>query len=317
VVAYVRQHRTGFADPGELTFEATFLDEDDITPRPALADSCIVWIIAGDKDCGTITQPTDFALPINDRTSSVSQALAYGTADGGETTISGTVSANVAGGQVWIIEIADPDGTGPWARRATVTDVDTGADRLTVTLDPTPATTQPDGVGVAAVAADSVNTAGTEAWTGDYDGVRVTPSGGGNAGQWGALREGIPLGDTTGTTFSRTGGTADNHSGLLVVFSREPAAEPDVEGEFAMSGDADGAGALAGTVSTPGEFGAVADLDGSAALTASITITGEFAATTGPDTAALVEVAPLPSGVRVGTPIMEPTAWRVGTPVVE
>ena len=212
----LRQQATGFPAAGVLTFSASFASD----LGACLAGSLLLWIIAGDKNSGTIVQPADTPnMPFSDRTANVSQALAWGESDGGEIVLSGSVAANIAGGQVWILEVVDTDRRGPWRRVGGKTDVDPLTDRLTAILDPITATTA-DGFGVAAAAADSVNTAGTPAWSNAWTSRRTTSSGGGQAGQWGATKAGLAKGTTVGTTFTRTSGTADNHSGLLAVFER-------------------------------------------------------------------------------------------------
>lgn len=215
----LRQHVTGFATAGSLTFAADFTAD----VGACLSGSLLLWIIAGDKNCGAVVAPTKTPnVPISDKTASVSQVLAWGESTGGELVLSGTVAANIAGGQIWCLEVIDASARGPWRMVGSKTDVDPGTDRLTAVLDPITATTA-DGFGVAAAAADSVNTAGTTiGWTNSWTSRRTTSSGGGQAGQWGSTKAGLAKGTTQGTTFTRSGGspTADNHSGLLAVFER-------------------------------------------------------------------------------------------------
>lgn len=212
----LRQQATGFPAAGVLTFSADFTAD----LGACLPGSLILWIIAGDKNVGTVVAPADTPnVAVSDKTSGVSQVAAWGTADGGELVIAGTVAVNAGGSQVWALEITDTAARGPWRVVGLKTDVDPGSDRLTVTLDPVTALTA-DAIGVVAVAADSVNTAGTPAWSNSWTQRRTTSSGGGQAGQWGAVKTGLAKGSTQGTVFTRTGGTADNHSGLLLAFER-------------------------------------------------------------------------------------------------
>ncbi len=315
MAATLRQHATGFAAAANTTLAATFDD-------PCLDDSLIVWIIGGDKNVGTITAPADTPnLPINLRSADVSLALAWGQADGGEETISGTVSTNSAGSQVWILEITDPDGLNAWARRLTITvlTADGGSNVTQLLIGPTGDSTTEPGIGIAAVAFDSVNTAGSPAagsWDNGYQSRRLTNSGGGQAGLWGAIKEGVGAGVFDWTWFQRgSGATADQAHGFLVVFGREPV---DVTGVLDAEGETPGSAALAGSIGVPGVLAADAEVDAAAALAGQVAVGGVFGAIA--DLAAradLVEVAPLPSGVRVGTPVVEPIAWRVGTPVFE
>jgi hypothetical protein len=322
----VRQQATGFAAAGSLTLAGTL-------PAAALAKSLLLWIVAGDKNIGTITQPSDTPnLPINDRTASVSQALAWGQADGGETVLSGTCTANIAGSQIWVVEITDDANVLPWARRSTAQVVDPGTDVTTVTLGPAPAATAP-GIGIAAVAADSVNTEGTVSWSNGWTASRSTPNGGGQAGQWGAVKTGVALGATESTVFARTGGTADNHSAFLTVFGKAPGSTATssaaVMGALAATGtgiptrkgsgsETFGALVAAGT-GVPVWKGSGSETFGAlvAAGTGSRIITGAGAAIFGALGALGDGIDPPPTDLplRAGTPVLA-SSWAAGPPVL-
>jgi hypothetical protein len=261
---------------GVLTFAASLVG--------ATAPNALLWVIGGDKNSGTVTPPTDTpTFPINLKgtgspADQVTLAMAHGTADGGETTLSGTVGANVAGGQVWVAELADSVGTGVWARWGTVLNETAGADVTTVALDNLAATET--GLAIAAVAADSVNTQGTVAWTSStghtFTARRATASGGGQAGLWIATAP-VTKGDTVSVTFARTGGTADQHSGFMTVMARTVSA---TTGSLAATLQKP-TSALTGLVRIPGALGAtlqrpVGALQGSpidrAALAASVAL---------------------------------------------
>lgn len=317
----LRQSVTGFPAAGVLTFSADFTDD----LGACLPGSLLLWIIAGDKNSGTITPPTKTPnMPFSDRTANVSQALAWGESTGGETVLSGSVAANIAGGQVWALEVVDTAARGPWRRVGGKTDVDPLTDRLTVVLDPITATTG-EGFGVAAAAADSVNTAGTPAWTNSWTSRRTTSSGGGQAGQWGATKAGLAKGTTQGTTFTRTGGTADNHSGLLAVFERVKigdgvadmgalgASGSGVRGVVAPSGNAAEFGAL--IASGPG-FRVVKVLGGGVAVFGALESAGSGIDPPPTDLPLRAGVPILELGPRAGSPTMT-AGWRAGEPEVQ
>lgn len=264
---------TATASPGAgvTTFAASLVG--------ATAPNAILWVLAGDKNSGTITPPADCPnLPFNLKgtgspADQVTLALAYGTADGGETSISGTVGANIAGGQLWVAELADNVGTGPWARWGSVTNETNGSDVTSVALTGLSATET--GLAVAVVAADSVNTQGTVTWTSStghtFTARRATNSGGGQAGLWIATAP-VTKGDTVSVTFSRSGGTADQHTGVMTVFARTVVNQGALAGQLPTM-----TGALAGTVKTAAELAAqLPALSG--ALTAAMTTAGALAA---------------------------------------
>lgn len=217
MVATLRQEKAADVGAAGLTFAATF-DSACL----GSGESVIVWVTASDGNAGTVTQPSDTPnLPIALKSNDVSLCLAWGIADGGETTISGTVSSNTAGGRVWILEITDPDGENAWARRATITifTASGGATNADATITATPAATEA-GFGIAAAAWDAVATAGTASWSNswvkDFDGSAGTP-----VGLWTATKAAIAEGATESTTLTRSGGTAEQYQALLVVFGRE------------------------------------------------------------------------------------------------
>lgn len=314
----LRQQATGFPAAGVLTFAADFTADQGV----CLVGSLILWIIAGDKNAGAVVAPADTPnVAVNDRTAGVSQVAAWGTADGGELVISGSVAANVAGGQVWALEITDTAARGPWRVVGLKTDVDAGVDRLTTVLDPITATTA-DGFGVTASAADSVNTAGTPAWTNSWTQRRTTSSGGGQAGQWGATKAGLAKGTTQGTTFTRTGGTADNHSGLLLVFERMKIGDgAAVLG--GLSGSGSGVRGLRGTgaavlggLEADGNGYLIVVVDGTGQAVLGGLEAGGAGIDPPPTDLPLRAGAPtIAQGPCAGSPTTE-TGWRAGVPVI-
>lgn len=217
--ATVRQVVTGFAAATVTTVSADFTDGASGGIGAALAGSCIVFIVAGDKNSGTFTPPSDTPnVPVDLKTADVSLMAAWGTADGGETVVSGTIGANLGGSQITLVELVDTVNTGAWTVTASATHNSDGTNVAAWSTGTTGAAAI-DGVAVAAVAADSVNTAGTPAWSNSFSAVRITPSGGGQAGLWNSTKA-ITAGATAESTLTRTGGTADQHSGAILVMGR-------------------------------------------------------------------------------------------------
>jgi len=273
------QEKAATIGAGTTTFAATF-------DTPATAGNLIVWVAASDGNAGTTTQPTDTPnLPIALKSNDVSLQLAWGEADGGETTISGTVSSNVAGGRCWIVELADTTGTGSWARRYTSTVfTSSGGSTSADAVIPTSTAATEGGYGLAAATWDAIATAGTASWSNswakDFDG-----SSGSAVSLWTATKSGIASGSQESTTLTRSGGTAEQYQAFLTVFGK---VTPSTTG--AVAGSAPQAvGTLAATET---DFGAVA---GSAPHP-----TGTLAAAQ-TDFGAMVGQTSHPIGVLIGT----------------
>lgn len=348
----VRQVVTGFAGAGVTTVSADFTDGASGGIGVALANSAIVFVVGGDKNSGTFTPPSATPnVPVDLKTADVSLMMAWGTAAGGESVVSGTIGANIAGSQVWLIELTDAANFGAWSIVAGATH---NSDGSTVTAWSTGTTgaASADGMAIAAVAADSVNTAGTPTWSNSFTDRRTTSSGGGQAGLWGATKS-ISSGATAESTLTRTGGTADQHSGAVQVFNR---AAGTITGALAVTLQKPTA-AITGLVRIEGSLGAtlalpIGSLQGSpvdvatlaatlpvptAAITGLVRVLGTLAATlpmpigeiTGkvPSVGTLAAVLPLPRfrahevppplvlPLRAGQPIMV-DPWSAGEPTI-
>lgn len=210
------QAASGFATAASQTFAATF-------STAATAGNLIIYCIGGDKNIGTLTL-SGFTKTIDTRSTdnSVSLVVAWKTAVGGETTISGTISgANAGGSEVRIFEWAEP-GSGPWEVKGSAVNTSTGTTTNTLSSNTTGTITSA-GRAIAAFSADSVGTEGTVSYDNSFTATASTPSSGaGNAGFWAAVKD-IIAGTTAGTTITRTSGTADQMNGGVVVFGRAPA----------------------------------------------------------------------------------------------
>lgn len=204
------QHASGFATGGSTTFSATF-------STAVTAGNLIVYMIGGDKDIGTLTL-TGYTLTANLRSTSVSLVIGWKTASGGETTISGTITgANSGGSAVEVVELAESGG-GAWEVKGSATN-NSNESTVTSTSSGTTGTITGAGRAIAAFASDSVATEGTVSYSNSFTAFASTASsGGGNAGYWAAYKD-VTSG-TVETTITRTGGSADQMSGAVVVFGR-------------------------------------------------------------------------------------------------
>lgn len=205
------------------------------TLSAATAGNLLVYIRAGDKNTGTlamsdnISGSTGWTVEVSFPSASVSLYIAYKTAVGGETTITGTTSAaSTTGATAYAAELQDTTSTAAWAVVAKGTNPTSEATALTWSTGTSGAATY-DGLAFAAVAVDSQNTqTGTATWSNGYT-TRNTPvapagTGGGNAGIYVASNT-VAAGATTTSTYTNTG-TADQLSGAVVAFGRQTASGP-------------------------------------------------------------------------------------------
>jgi hypothetical protein len=191
----------------------------DWTP---VSGNLLVFAVGGDKDLGTLTL-TGWSTPVNLRSTSVSLIIAYKTSDGTETAVSGTVTgANTAGSNTWVAEYAQT-GAGAWGLRGTAGTHNTDESNVSAWDTGTTGTLDGDAVAIGAWAIDSVNTAGTPAYTNGYTQVRVTGNGSGQAGLWVAHLLTASSGNTYTETLTLTGRTpTDQMSGGIVALGRNP-----------------------------------------------------------------------------------------------
>lgn len=208
------QSASGFAAGGVQTMAATL-------STAATSGNLLIWAIGVDKNAGTVTQPSGFTLPIDIKStdSSVSLAIAYKVAAGGETAISGSISgANTAGSQIRVYEWADSN-SGTWSVLGSATNISTGSNVTTISSGTTSAIAQA-GRAFACFASDSVITQGTVTYSNSYAAVASTADGaGGNAGFWAADKD-VTSSTAAETTITRTGGSADQMNGAIIVFAK-------------------------------------------------------------------------------------------------
>ncbi len=215
------QGKSGFAAGGVLTYSVT-LD------APAGDGHAVVLCAAGDKDIGAPFSPlqagTDVEVDL--RSASVSQVVAWYVATGVETVISGTVAANIAGANLFALEIEQDSTAGEWQLVAVAQLNSTEANTLVQSTGTTGAAIAA-GFGIATVACDSVNTAGTPGWSNSFTARYSSANGSTQAGLWVSTAP-VAAAATAETTLTRTGGTSDQHSGSLVVLGKVDA--PDAPG---------------------------------------------------------------------------------------
>lgn len=206
------QTASGFAAAASTTFAATF-------STPVTAGNLIIYVVGGDKNIGTLTL-SGYTKTVDTRSTdnSVSLVIAWTTAAGGETTISGTISgANTGGSEIRVYEWSE-SGAGAWEVKGSAVNTSTGTTVTTLSSGTTGSVISA-GQAIAAFAADSVATEGTVSYSNSFTASASTPtSGAGNAGLW-AAQKAIASG-TAETTITRTGGTADQHNGGIIVFGR-------------------------------------------------------------------------------------------------
>ncbi len=208
----VVQTKSGFSAGGNLTPTVT-LD------APASAGHAVVLCLAGDKDIGDpFDLDQDGDVDVDLRSASVSLVLAWYVAAGGETTISGVVEANIAGGNLFALEIEQDADPGDWQLVAVGTENTNEANTLVQSTGTTGAAIA-EGLAIAAVACDSVNTAGTPSWSNGYTSRYASGNGSTQAGLWVATDE-VDATSTTETTLTRAGGTSDQHSGGVIVLGK-------------------------------------------------------------------------------------------------
>lgn len=202
---------TGFAAGGVQTLSATI----DWTPT---SGNLLLYACGGDKNLGTFTM-TDWTVPVDLRSSSVSLIMAYKVSDGTETVASGTCTgANSGGSNTWVAEYSQT-GSGAWGLRATKGENNSDENNQTVWSSGTTGTTDLEGKAIAAWATDSVVGAGTPTYTNGFSQIRVTSTGSGQAGLWVASAD-ASAAATYESTIDRVGGTADQMSGAILVVGR-------------------------------------------------------------------------------------------------
>lgn len=208
------QSTSSFIAPSTTTYAATFADA-------VTAGNALVWVCAFDKQPGTLTMSgTGWTVGVNLRSSSVSLAMAWKVAAGGETSLSGSASGgNVSGSRVWIAELSQ-SGAGAWQAVAASSNSDE-----TSVASKTSGTTAAASVlsrAIAAFSLDSVGNRGTSyTYTNGFTEVfsPVTEGDGGEAGLWIASSS-INAGATAESTLSRIGGSTDQMSGGILVIGR-------------------------------------------------------------------------------------------------
>lgn len=236
---------TGFAAAGVTTYSVTLTGAD----QPA-SGNLVVLCAAGDKNISSYTGGNTTTTTVALFNTSVSLVVAWYVSDGTQTSINGTVGANIAGANLLAVEIEQSGTTGPWAVLASATD-DTDETNVTVWQTGTTGTIPREGIAIATFSKDSVNTAGTPSYTNSYTSLFASGDGSTQAGLW--VAELAVSSGTTSTQITLTGGTADQMSGAVVVFGKIPTAEAPA-GHASGTGTAYDATVSADAISAPAEL---------------------------------------------------------------
>lgn len=195
----------------------------------ATAGNAILVLFAADKSIAGVTPSgTGWNSAVTIQGTSVSVFARWKVAAGGENTITCTTSATMAsGGTGWIVELAQT-GSASWAVQcqssATYSDTSVSSKAL-----PTTDTADWDALAFAAIGIDSSSNGPTTAgWSNSYTArwtTAKTPAGtdGGAGGLYTASAP-VAQGATTTTTYTNTGGTADQLSGFIVGLGRSGSA---------------------------------------------------------------------------------------------
>jgi hypothetical protein len=218
------QSATGFAGAGVTTYSVTLA-------APAGAGRAVVLCAGGDKNIGAAFGPvqTGTTVPVDLRSASVSQVVAwYPTGAGGQTVISGTVGANIAGTNLFALEIEQDADPGVWTLVAVATLNTTEANTLVQSTGTTGAAIAV-GLAIATVSCDSVNTAGTPSWSNGFTARYSSADGSTQSGLWVSTKP-VAAAATVETTLTRTGGTSDQHSGSVIVLGKVDTPPVDVDG---------------------------------------------------------------------------------------
>lgn len=215
------QGKSAFAGPGVLTYSVT-LD------APVGAGRAFVLCAGGDKDIGGPFDPDQAgtSTEVDERSASVSQVVAWYVTTGGETVISGDVDANIAGTNLWAMEIEQDADPGDWQLVAIAINP-TNETNVSAQSTGTTGAAIAAGLAVATVSCDSVNTAGTPSWSNGYTIRYSSPNGSTQSGLWVSTHP-VAAAATTETTLTRAGGTADQHTGSVIVLGK--VAAPDAPG---------------------------------------------------------------------------------------
>lgn len=218
----VRQHKGGVGT-STGTVAIAFTD-------PALAGSLLVYCMAFDKQAALnfsissdVGGATGWSVPVAVRGPSISLYVAFKTATGGETTITGVASGSVTDppSTAWVSELQQA-GTAAWAEVATrAVNASNDASIATVSTGATGVASY-DGLGIAAVAIDSISNAAGGSWSNGYVAQHNATSSNGSTGGIYIATKNVAAGSSTSSTHSTT--IADQKSAALLVFGRTEAA---------------------------------------------------------------------------------------------
>lgn len=201
---------------------------------PATAGNALVIGISGDKNTGALSGlPAGWQIVAQLPSTSVSQYLAFGTAVGGETTVSCTLGSAGGGNgnSGWIAELSQA-GAGAWSQVATSAQHATDESTATVWATTSSGVASRDGLGIGIASCDSALNITAGSWsssalTSRYD-TPVTGGTGGGGASTHIGTAGVTAGSSLGSTWTTTSGGADQLSASLMVIGRAAVGPPIV-----------------------------------------------------------------------------------------
>lgn len=191
-------------------------------PDPVTAGNALVWVVALDKQPGTLTMSgTGWATPVNLRSTSVSLAMSWKVAVGTETSLSGSTGGTAPpnGSQLWVCEL-ESSASGSWSAVSGSSNSDE-----TLTAQQSSGTSGAASFLSRAIAAFGIDSAFNQGSSFSYTNgfTQLFSPGssteGGEAGLWIATNS-VNAGATAQSTLSRVGGSTDQMTGGILVLGK-------------------------------------------------------------------------------------------------
>lgn len=200
----------------------TTLIDHQLSGQLADPGNLLVYVLSGDKNIGTLTlDGSGWQYPVNLRSTSLSLAIAWKIAQGGESGVTGSfTSGNPGGSNSYLAEFQATGVPGYWVVKGTATGNTTEANVTSVSTGTTSASAG-DGFALAAFGVDSFKGDTDDAYSNGFSNLFAQSSGDAEAGLW-VARKGAVAGATYESTLTRSQLIApvvpDQMSGGLVIF---------------------------------------------------------------------------------------------------
>jgi len=215
---------------------------DVVLDATATAGNLLITACSTDKDAVSWTPPSGFTIMDPYNGISVSLAMAWKVAAGGEQTI--TWTSSIEEHNAWVGEYSGLTST-PFDVKAAANSAET--DVAAQTSGTTGTTAQNDELAVAAFAVDSASIGGTTGYSNGFtEKAAVTDINSGNSVLWVATKVLTATG-TVETTLTITGGGSDQMAGQVATFKADTGGPPETASVLLKSGiraGAVGAGGL-------------------------------------------------------------------------